>query len=211
MILLPGANGNAVDGKGFFSRRRFIAAAISATSLGAATSLSFPAYAAPPEANTRPRIPQWPQPNEIRQIWLRRAQTGEEAVLRYWDGATLLRNDYNVCCHLLRDVRAEKSVQMRFDLLDLLFAMQKWLVAHGVDKPLVITSGFRSVTTNRNTEGAAKNSAHLYAMAADITMPGISPDLLGRLAASFTKGGVGFYLRRGFIHVDCWRVRYWKG
>lgn len=154
-----------------------------------------------------PQIPNWPQPGETRQIWLQRG--GEEVVARYYSNGQLDMGEYVKLCRILRDVRAGVAAYMDVEVLDLVFAMQKWLVAWGIDKPVIVQSGYRSAATNRNTEGAAKNSMHLSGQAIDVRMPGVPVAYLGRLASVFGVGGVGFYPSNGFVHLDTGRIRYW--
>lgn len=158
-----------------------------------------------------PAVDLWPKHNDIRQIWIRRRETGEEGIIRYYDGYDIKMNAYSKACTILRDVKINAVANIDIELLDLMFVMQKWLVSWGIDRPLVINSGYRSEYTNNKTEGAARNSMHVKGRAADITMPGIPVDYLGRLAAIFKKGGVGFYASNGFVHIDTGSVRYWNG
>jgi uncharacterized protein YcbK (DUF882 family) len=74
---------------------------------------------------------------------------------------------------------------------------------------MIIHSGYRTEQTNRNLEGAARRSQHLLGRAADITLPGLPATYVGRLAAHYAAGGVGFYPSRDFIHVDTGQRRFW--
>lgn len=156
-----------------------------------------------------PSIPKWPRPDEVRQIWLRRQSTGEAVVARYYDGESLVWDQYVACCTLLRDVQTGTVVRMDLELLDLIFAIQKWLVEWGIDRPMIINSGYRSPWTN-SKEGGVRNSMHLKGKAVDFRIEGIPTSYLGRLAQIFGVGGVGFYLSRGFVHIDTGQVRQWS-
>jgi len=46
-------------------------------------------------------------------------------------------------------------------------------------------------------------------MAIDIRMPGISIWKLRAAAVALHRGGVGYYPKSNFVHVDVGRVRYW--
>lgn len=191
-------------------RRRFIKAAC---------GLLVPATLAPELARAQqvqqmrpgvgPAIPKWPQPGQTRQIWLRRPVTNETVVARYFENGAVRMDDYLRACYILRDVRAKIVAHIDIELMDLIFAIQSWLTAWGIDIPMEIVSGYRSPKTNGSTEGAALNSMHLYGRAADISMKGIPPDYLGRLASLFQIGGVGFYRTKHLTHIDTGRVRYW--
>lgn len=77
-------------------------------------------------------------------------------------------------------------------------------------KKLVVTSGYRSPTYNRQVRGA-RNSQHMYCAAADIHMPGISKWELAKFAKSLPgRGGVGTYCHTDAIHVDVGPEREWN-
>lgn len=46
--------------------------------------------------------------------------------------------------------------------------------------------------------------------AIDIRIPGVPVSKLRDLALSLHRGGVGYYPRSGFVHVDVGRVRRWE-
>jgi uncharacterized protein YcbK (DUF882 family) len=50
---------------------------------------------------------------------------------------------------------------------------------------------------------------HVEARAADINIPGRQLSFLQRVALALQGGGVGYYPRSGFVHVDTGRVRRW--
>lgn len=95
-------------------------------------------------------------------------------------------------------------------LLDLLYLIQVWLRINRLPYKILVNSGYRTPQHNSKLEGAAKQSLHIKAMAADIRIPGLSVDNLGKLAQAIGVGGVGFYPTKGFIHVDVGKVRTWR-
>ncbi|HHH9443109.1 TPA: YcbK family protein [Pseudomonas aeruginosa] len=117
---------------------------------------------------------------------------------------------YQEACILLRDVKYKATVRMSPKLLDLLFLIQVWLRVNRLPFRVLVNSGYRTPQHNSSLEGAAKQSLHIQAMAADIRIPGLSVDNLGRLAQAIGVGGVGFYPSKGFIHVDVGKVRTWR-
>jgi uncharacterized protein YcbK (DUF882 family) len=159
-----------------------------------------------------PAIPKWPTPEQPRQIWLKRSETGESCVSRYYDGQRLDLAQYTAACIILRDVRSGAVAHIAVELLDMIYAMQQWLVSWGVDQPLLVNSGYRSKATNDRLlrEGAARNSLHLRGLAVDFRIRGMSNEYLGRLAAILRAGGVGFYPSANFVHADVGPVRYWR-
>lgn len=142
---------------------------------------------------------------------LRMRRDGPVATVRYArrDGSLDL-NGYIVACHLLRDVRADKTVQIDTELLDVLCGIQRWMEFNGKPSTIEITSGFRTVRTNDAAEGSRRHSMHLYGKAADIIVPGASSDLIGDMVRRFNhEGGTGIYSDRGFVHVDTGSARSW--
>ena len=77
-----------------------------------------------------------------------------------------------------------------------------------------VISGYRSAKTNdrlRTTRGGgvAKRSLHMDGKAIDIRLPGVPLAELRDAALSLKAGGVGFYPRDQFVHIDTGRVRSW--
>lgn len=56
----------------------------------------------------------------------------------------------------------------------------------------------------------AQRSLHLEARAVDVRLPGVALADLRDAARSLQAGGVGFYPREAFVHLDTGRVRHWK-
>lgn len=68
------------------------------------------------------------------------------------------------------------------------------------NRPVTITSGYRTKSYNKKV-GGAENSQHLYAKAADIQVKGMTPAQVYKIADKvFGNGGVGKYAT--FVHVD---------
>ena len=72
------------------------------------------------------------------------------------------------------------------------------------EEPMFLASALRG-------EGAALNSMHCYAKAADITIPGVPVWHLGRVKQYLHAGGVGFYPSHNFVHIDTGTLRAWSG
>ena len=83
----------------------------------------------------------------------------------------------------------------------------------GKGKEIRIYSAYRSPSYNnllvRLGRGAAPNSLHTTGQAVDFAIPGVRLSQVRRAAAKLKRGGVGYYRRRGFIHIDTGPVRYW--
>jgi uncharacterized protein YcbK (DUF882 family) len=76
-----------------------------------------------------------------------------------------------------------------------------------------IICGYRTPWSNQflraHTTGVAKNSLHMEAEAVDIRVPGVKTLEIRNLALALGRGGVGYYPRSDFLHVDVGRVRRW--
>jgi uncharacterized protein YcbK (DUF882 family) len=139
--------------------------------------------------------------------------THTEETLRtvYWAQGGYLSEGLIEIDHILRDFRTGEIETIDPKLLDLLYALQHQV---GSRKAFHIISGYRSPATNemlRHTGGGgvAKKSLHMLGQAADIRLPGCQLSQLHRAAIALNRGGVGYYPRSNFIHVDTGRVRTW--
>lgn len=76
-----------------------------------------------------------------------------------------------------------------------------------------IISGYRSPSYNRllreEGHGVARNSLHMEGKAIDISIPHIKTDTIRRTALKLQAGGVGYYPRTGFVHLDSGPFRTW--
>ena len=112
--------------------------------------------------------------------------------------------------YFMRDRRNDQTIDMDPSLIDILYAI--WQQT-GSDQPLQIVSGYRSPETNAylaaTRRGVARNSYHMYGKAADIKLPGFSLYRLRQIALSLQAGGVGYYPRSEFVHVDTGPIRNW--
>jgi uncharacterized protein YcbK (DUF882 family) len=149
----------------------------------------------------------WSRPREL---WLYRPSTGEQVRAVYWADGQLVLNGYVQICQLLRDVQAGSVVQFDLVTLDIARGIYGWLLGNGIDRPIIINSGYRTARTNA-TEGGVRNSFHTRAQALDLRIEGVSPEQVGRFGLYLAGGGVGFYPGKNFTHLDRGRVRAWVG
>ena len=149
-----------------------------------------------------------------RVLWLRRSGYGDEVRAPFCvDGRTLYDPGYKEICWLMRDREipaAEGYVKIDVVEIEVLWEVQQVLGLMGVRQPLIVTSGYRSPETNAATEGAARNSMHIYGKAADMYVPGVSTRQLFDICWSRERsGGMGYY--DSHVHLDSGTRRWWVG
>ncbi len=76
-----------------------------------------------------------------------------------------------------------------------------------------VVCGYRTPWSNEflrhHSDGVALHSLHMQAKAIDIRVPGVRTAQLRDAALAMHRGGVGYYSKSDFIHVDVGRVRRW--
>ena len=96
-------------------------------------------------------------------------------------------------------------------LYDLMYQIRRDL---GVRRPFQVISGYRSPETNEHLRtsrggGVAKRSLHMDGKAIDVRLPGVPLKELRDAAIAQKVGGVGYYPKDGFVHIDTGNVRTW--
>lgn len=108
-------------------------------------------------------------------------------------------------CHYTGEVAA---IDVR--VLEHVNLVQKKL---GGDREIHVISGFRSPEYNamlvRTGRRAAKNSLHIRGQAIDLQIPGIHPKMVRQAALELGYGGIGYYPRSKFVHLDSGPFRHW--
>ena len=147
---------------------------------------------------------------DCRRLSMVSLHTGESLETVYWENGQYDQRALAELSHLLRDHRSNESQPADRNLLDLLSALQ---AKTGNDSRWEIISAFRSQSTNaklrKNSNGVAKKSFHCLGKAIDVRLPGTALKDLHKAALSLQAGGVGYYPKSGFIHVDTGPVRRW--
>lgn len=145
-----------------------------------------------------------------RSIFLYNIYTGEKLQADYWSNGQYLTDALTEINHIFRDHLTETIEAIDTNLLDLLFALKEKL---NINEPFHIVSGYRTPQTNaklrKRKRGVAKNSLHMYGKAVDIRVPSYSTKALKLSAMELRAGGVGYYPRSGFVHLDVGEVRHW--
>jgi uncharacterized protein YcbK (DUF882 family) len=110
----------------------------------------------------------------------------------------------------LADFRTGDAAVIDPGLLDLIYDVRANLNSTGTFEVL---SAYRSPETNemlRNLgRGVAKKSQHLLGKAIDVRLRNIDSIDLRDAAIKIKRGGVGYYAKSDFVHIDTGRVRRW--
>ncbi len=128
----------------------------------------------------------------------------------YWADGQYIEPALTEIDIILRDFRTGEVESIDRNLLDCLQLLRQTL---NLVEDFHVISGYRSAKTNQTlaneSGGVAKKSLHMRGMAIDIRIPGIQLTRLRTAAASLKMGGVGYYPKPDFVHIDVGRVRYW--
>ncbi len=112
--------------------------------------------------------------------------------------------------YILRDHRTNEIRPIDTRLLDLLHDISSGLQNRS---PFHVISGYRSPASNAKLRSKCKKvaafSLHMKGKAIDIRLPGCPTRRLREAALNLRRGGVGYYPRTNFAHVDIGRVRHW--
>ena len=182
----------------FWTRRRPLAASLAATR---AAVLARPRVALGAATADAPR---W--------IELLNTHTGESLSLAWHDGRDLVPGALAKLEHLLRDHRANEQHALDPGLYEQMTAVA---VAAGRDARFEVISGYRSAGTSARlaaaSAGVARRSLHMDGRAIDVRLKGASCSRVRDIALALACGGVGFYRKSDFVHLDTGRGRSWQG
>jgi len=148
--------------------------------------------------------------NKPRELVLSNLHTGETLQSQYFDGKNYQSNELKKLNHICRDFRQNEMIEMDKHLFDQVTAIQKII---GCEAQVQVISGYRSPVTNQmlsaKSSSVAKKSHHMLGKALDFRLEGV-PLVEVRKAALFLKaGGVGYYPKSNFLHIDTAQFRSW--
>jgi uncharacterized protein YcbK (DUF882 family) len=154
-----------------------------------------------------------PEDGKKYELKLAAMHTGESINVVYRVGNTYVPAALEKLNHFLRDHRTDEVNQYDPKEFDLLHNLMTRLGKPGgvVD----IVCGYRSPETNQLLReqapqtGVAEHSQHIEGRAIDIRVPGVNTAQLRNAALSLDAGGVGYYPKSQFVHVDVGPVRTW--
>ena len=168
--------------------------------------------AAPPAASSY--APPMPPPDldttSPRGFTLVNVNTNEALTVTYWSDGAYHRDALDQLNHFLRDSKDGAQTEMDPLLFDVL-----WHTMHltGFAGTVEVLSAYRSPNSNAwlasVSRGVASDSQHINGNAMDIRFAGVPVSRIRAAALSLGMGGVGFYPRSGFVHLDTGPIRYW--
>ena len=138
-------------------------------------------------------------------------RTQQELRITYASGKTYDRKALAEVNRFLRDHQTGQVHVIDPKLLDMLWALQKEMGSKGVYE---VISAYRSPQTNRGLRkgrysGVAKQSLHMKGKAVDIRFSGANLSQVYKCALAIRSGGVGYYPKDGFVHLDTGQFRTW--
>lgn len=183
----------------WLDRRGLLKSGLIAAGAGIVTMIAPPAFATM-------RMPE----SGAYKISFRNAHTGDSFNGVYRVGNKYLPDAFDRINHVMRDFRTGEEFPIDPRALDIMYMLQQRTGQRG---PFEVLSGYRSPKTNsmlRNASGGvARNSLHMVGQAVDLRLPGYQTKRLRDVAIDLRAGGVGFYPRSNFVHVDTGKVRHW--
>jgi uncharacterized protein YcbK (DUF882 family) len=146
-----------------------------------------------------------------RTISLYNTHTGELlSKFVYWQDGNYIKDALDEISFLLRDHRNDEVLEFDPIVIDQAFSLsRKFKTA----QPFEIFSAYRTEESNlelRNkSRRVAKHSLHIEGRALDLRLPGVPISQLRAAAITLRQGGVGYYPKSGFVHIDSGPVRSW--
>jgi uncharacterized protein YcbK (DUF882 family) len=148
--------------------------------------------------------------SDVRHAFVHNLHTGDTLNAVYYENGAYVPDALNAAMKVLRDWRSGEEHFMDPRLFDLMHKLRGKIEVRG---PFQIVSGYRSAKTNAlmrlRSHEVAEHSQHIVGRAVDIGVEGVELARLHRAALSLRAGGVGYYPKSGFVHVDVGPVRQW--
>lgn len=137
--------------------------------------------------------------------------TGEKLKVTYWADGDYIYDEIANLEYLLRDYHNDEVHKIDINLIEYLHDVYTLLDRPGI---IYVISGYRSPYTNyllrKRSKGVAKKSFHMKGKAIDIRIPSVRTSTLRYAALSLRRGGVGYYPRSNFVHIDTGAPRSWR-
>lgn len=144
-------------------------------------------------------------------VSFRNIHTNETFSGVYRVGDKYLPEAFDRITHVLRDYRTNTEFPIDPRVIDIIYVVHRMT---GARTPYDILSGYRSPQTNAllrraSGGGVARNSLHMSGQAIDVQLPDRNPSVIRAAAKRLHAGGVGYYPRSGFVHMDSGDFRTW--
>jgi uncharacterized protein YcbK (DUF882 family) len=147
---------------------------------------------------------------DARQLSFYHTHTNRSLDVVYYANGEYVDSALDEINRFLKDFRTGDVAEINPQLLDLLHDVRSEL---GSEATYEVISAYRSPKTNEmlraTTSGVAKKSQHVEGNAIDVRLRGIRTTALRDTAMRLQRGGVGFYEKSDFVHVDMGPVRNW--
>ncbi len=173
--------------------------------LGAAAAFAF-VFLLP--SGSADGIPTAPREYRLR---LYHTHTRERIDVVYRRGDTYLPEAVAELDHFLRDHRTKKVGVYDPKVFDLLHDLTEKVGHPGAE--IQVVCGYRTPWSNNllrsRSKDVASHSLHMVPEAVDMRVEGVPTALVRKAALALRRGGVGYYSRSNFVHVDIGRVRHW--
>jgi len=143
-------------------------------------------------------------------IALENTNTGDKLKLVYFEQGGYIEEALQEISYLFRDFHTGDVHPIDPMLVDQLHDLKQSLA---VNRPIEVISGYRSPYTNahlrRQSHRVAKHSLHMEGKAIDIRIAGLDTRHIRNAAVAMQRGGVGYYPRANFVHLDTGEIRTW--
>lgn len=150
--------------------------------------------------------------NGVKRLALLNVHTDEKLEVEFFRDGNYVPDSLAAIQGLLRDYRTGEQHIIDPKLMDYLYDAAGRI---GVDPMFSVISGYRSQRTNEQLRersgGVAKHSLHMEGRAIDARLSGVGCAELAARARELGRGGVGFYRRSDFVHLDTGPFRTWNG
>lgn len=136
--------------------------------------------------------------------------TTEHADVVFWEDGEYNTDNLAKINRLLRDHRTGGVIPIDPRLLSIVYLVNTKL---GNTHPVSVISGYRSKQTNqmlaKTNAGVARNSYHIQGRAIDLRIEGVETKSIRDIGIKLRLGGVGYYEKSDFVHLDTGPRRSW--
>ena len=150
------------------------------------------------------------KPSVKRTLKFHHTHTNEKFAATYHDGIQYDQGALQEINDFLKDFRTGDIKIIDPVLLDNLHRLQ---VKTGSRGTFQVISAYRSPKTNETlrskSHGVAKRSYHMQGKAIDVRLSDVKTATLRKAARLLKQGGVGYYSKSDFLHIDTGPSRSW--